>query len=326
MFVKIGEENRTKIREKLRSSGKSVRVSGDARYNNRQSSASGPFEGATQSTFNLTEETTGKVIGLHNQNKLCTQATRLRHGGQEDIICPNHEGNCTATLLPSDSIGNEGKSLRKIAGDLKNDGIEISHFTSDGDASMIKALNETCKAAVWLRDSHHFQSAHAAKLKKITFSDAMFGHEQTKEWRENARIWFCNDLARRCTAEFTAAVNEVTKKTKDDSEIKKKLNSMLIDVPTAIIKCYQNDCSHCMHSLVCSGADDGRRYQAPTMTEGTCRNLTMTAQDEQKLRQGILVRLGPDAVEITYLNTNSQRNEAVNNAISKCNPKSLNLY
>ena len=324
MMVEIGEANRASIREKLRASGKPLRVSGDARYCSPQSSStSGPFEGASQSTFNLTEETTGKVIGLHNQNKLCTKATRLRHSGHQ-VICPDHEGPCTATLLPSDSIGNEGRSLRKIVGNLKNDGIEISHFTSDGDASMKKALKETCEKAVWLRDSHHFQEAHILHLKKITFSDTMFGHEKTKQWRQNAKHWFCLDVGKRCSAELTAAVNVVTAKTKDDLEIKKELNSMLIDTTTAIINCYKNDCTHCQqHSLVCSGEDDGFRWQAANMTEASRRNLNMTEQDEEKLRLGILVRLGQDAIEKTFLNTNSQKNEAVNRTISKCLPKSV---
>lgn len=320
IVVEVGEENRSKYCDILRSAGKPIRASADARYSSPQSSASGPFEGASQSTFNLTEETTGKVIGLHNQNKLCTQATRLRHKGQE-VVCPNHEGRCTATLLPSDSIGNEGRSFRKVAADLKNEGIDISHFTSDGDAAMKKALHETFPLAVWLRDSHHFQDAHCNYLRKITFSDTMF-KEKTKEWRVHAQKWFSIDLATRCSSEITAAVNKVTEKTKDDSEIQKQINSMLIETPTAIIKCYQNDCSMCArHSLACSGADDGRRWQADNMTESTRRNLKMTRDDETKLHHGILVRLGPDAVEKTFLNTNSQRNEAVNRIASKTIPK-----
>ena len=324
MFVEIGEENRSSIRKKISDSGKPVRASGDARYCSPQSSSSNaPFERATQSTFNLTEETTGKVIGLDNQNKLCTQATRLRHQGQK-VICPDHEGVCTATLAMTDSIGNEGRSFRKIADVLKKDGIDISHYTSDGDASMKKALHETFASAVWLKDSHHFQQAHLLELKKMKLSETMFSPEPTKSRRDEAKKRFCEDLSIRCSSELTAAVNEVTAITMDDSEIKKQLNSMLHDTPTAIIKCYQNDCRLCPeHSIICSGADDGKRWQASLMTEATCRNLKMTPEDEDILRTGILVRLGPGGVENTYLNTNSQLNEAVNRTVSKCLPKSI---
>lgn len=324
LMTQIGEQNRASICERISSLDKPIHASGDGAYRTRVGGGGNtPFEASTQQTFNVTEENTGLIIGLDTQSKLCTAATKLRHQGHT-IVCPYHAGECTATLAPSDSIGNEGRSLRIILAVLQEFGIDISHYTSDGDCSIGKALHEYYAMAIWLKDSKHFQSSHFVHLKRINFSDALFEIEKEVMFKSKARVWFCEDLSDRASAEFTAAVEMATGETTNDEEIKNILNTVLSETPSAIIRCYQNDCSLCEeHSLVCSGRDDGGRWQCGLMTQCTRRNLNMTNDDEEKLHEGLLFRLGPAAVNQTYLNTNSQANEAVNRVINKCLPKDL---
>ena len=49
----------------------------------------------------------------------------------------------------------------------------------------------------------------------------------------------------------------------------------------------------------------------------------MTDSDKVLLKRLICKRLGPEAVKQTYLNTNTQKTEAVHRAYSKTNPKNI---
>ena len=53
--------------------------------------------------------------------------------------------------------------------------------------------------------------------------------------------------------------------------------------------------------------------------------MIMTQQDQKNIREIIALRLGPDAVEQTYLNTNTPKNEAINRALSSNNPKTVTV-
>ena len=49
----------------------------------------------------------------------------------------------------------------------------------------------------------------------------------------------------------------------------------------------------------------------------------MTASDKKKCRALIMKRLGPAAIDVTYLDSNTQKVEAINRAYNKTNPKNV---
>jgi hypothetical protein len=73
-----------------------------------------------------------KIVSLFTGNKLCNVASRLRGKGF-NIICPNHDGLCTANLAEDAVIGNETVNSKKCAVEV-SDYLKISHITTDGDS------------------------------------------------------------------------------------------------------------------------------------------------------------------------------------------------
>ena len=88
-----------------------VNVESDARYNNPiYNSGTTPFQAGTQVVQTMIENNTRnkKIVSLFTGNKLCSVASRLRGKGIE-VVCPNHEGHCTANLAEDATIGNEAE-------------------------------------------------------------------------------------------------------------------------------------------------------------------------------------------------------------------------
>ena len=74
----------------------------------------------------------------------------------------------------------------------------------------------------------------------------------------------------------------------------------------------------CKHSLVCSGRKKGA-WKAKFLPSGS--TLKPNEDDLRKVRDCFQLRLAPDALNKTKLNTNTQKNESVNRTITKTNPK-----
>jgi hypothetical protein len=81
-----------------------------------------PFQAGTQVTDSMIDNNTKdkKIVSLFTRNKLCNVASRLRGKGF-NIICPNHDGLCTANLAEDAVIGNETVYSKKCA-------VEVSDY------------------------------------------------------------------------------------------------------------------------------------------------------------------------------------------------------
>lgn len=320
IVTRLAEENMADERQKLRQY-ESVAVACDARYNNPISSGNSPFQGGSQAVFTVTEDMSPekKVIHVTTASKLCTRGTRLRSRG-ENVTCPGHDG-CLATLGAHESIGMEGRYAQQSAEVLKEDKLHVSYVTSDGDSRIIKGFRSALGPQVQnMKDQRHFSLAQKRLTSQTNFSVAMF--PGTKKTYERHRKWFAEDLRIRCTAELTSAIKSCNHISPPTSK-KEHLCTLLASTPQAIIACYKGNCDLCMqHSFVCD-ALGGKSWRKTFVPRGLQEKMEMTPGDEGLLHELILRRLGPEAISVTYLNSDTQKVEAMNRAYSKTNPKTV---
>lgn len=326
----LNEEDMYKRRKKLvelnviRGFDKShpICVSGDGRYNNRLESGveRTPRQPATQSVYCVTEnETPNKdTICVNIDNMLCDTAKYLRSKGQM-VTCPNHPGKCTANIKRTDLIGDEGRSAERCAQKMSKDDtpLVVSHFTSDGDsaASIGFGRGQRIHSKVRvenLRDTRHMSVSHRKVVKNISFSTRMFPGKNKQE-KQKVQAKFSLEVKNRCSAEVSCAHKQFSG---NMQQIIRKLSY----TTDSILHCLTNRCGRlCQkHSLVCSGRKKGA-WKAKFLPTGS--TLKPNDEDLRKLRECIQLRLGPNALNKTKLNTNTQKNESVNRTITKTNPK-----
>ena len=304
-----------------------ISAEADCRYNNNLYSGGGktPFQPATQSVFTMCENHTPskKVIGVYTANKLCKAAQILRSKGEE-IVCPNHEGVCTANISEDSIIGDEERwsysCYREILSE-PDSSILVGTLATDGDSSIAKGASQALKEVT--RQSRldnskcirHLGQSQKRAITRTQFSLGMFPGK-TISFRDRLKRLFALDLKYRCQAEFTAAYN----KYRGNLE---KMTCSLSFSTDAIIACYNNECgSTCKkYSLVCGGRK-AKKFKNPYYN--TLRwPLNITAADEKKLRQMISIRLGPSALKSTHKATSTQKAEAINRSYNRTNPKNI---
>jgi hypothetical protein len=315
-LIKLNKEDMTqhrtdlaKIQEYRGKKDEPIPVEGDGRYNNSLWSGGGktPFQPATQTVYTMVENVTTdkKIISVYTGNKLCQQASRLKEQGQ-NVICPNHKGKCTANLKKFDSIGDENRALRHILDDIKSEVI-VGAFTADGDSQAHKALGPNCRV---YRDTRHLGQSLKRQIERAAFSKKVFPGP-TKAHKTAVQKRFAADLTKRCNAEFKQCYNN----TRGNIN---KLKARLTYIMDAIVSCYGGKCELCKkYSFVCNG-----EIEKFLLKPGTVLDFS-DADDESILRQCLTFRLGSKGVNLTALNSNTQKAESVNRTYSKTNPKQL---
>ena len=117
---------------------------------------------------------------------------------------------------------------------------------------------------------------------------------------------FATDLSMRCNAEF----ENVHRKTAVDTE---KLQGCISTITDAILECYKGNHKLCKaHSTVCKGENDENWFVDNEYLTYFFK-LKMKPGCEKTVRDCINYRLGPIIVELTKLNSNSQKIESLNN-------------
>ena len=293
-----------------------INTATDGRYNNKYSSTL--FQAGTQCLYTTVELNTKdkKIVNVQIVNQICIDGSRKIKAGEEPL-CPNHPY-CTADIARSTPISSEGVYAQSACEELKAQGLQVKSNTSDLDcAGVDKGIKAVFKDAVTLHDSIHVGKSHKRQIVGQEYSDQMFPGQNKK-----CISWFAEDLKKRCASEFTRAENLVGKVKKQTEEQKiQKMNDLLKDVPRAIVQCYvglHRDCDR--YSLVCS---EKHRWEKKDLVTGMEDRLRMTSEDRDKVHQKILWRLGPDMVQKTYKNTNTQKCESVNAGYNKTCSKSI---
>ena len=323
-IIDLAEANMKAERKKLSTEFYSdgIRVGVDGRYNNRPSGHS-MFQSGTQAVFSVVEDMTAakKVIHLTLESKLCSTKRALEAAGKP-ANCPNHEG-CTATLKPSDAIGLESRAALNSAMDLHIANVKVAEVTNDCDSKIIKSFRMIFgKEVNNLKDTRHFSLAQKRWCIKSPFSIKMFPGK-TKAKRNKGKRWFAEDLRMRCSAELKKAIRRVDKMDKSNQDVKVLINKQLQFTTEAILMCYQGDCSMCAkHSLCCDPAAN-RPWPKLFVPKFARKGLKMTDDDKDQLELLILLRLGPDAIKVSYVITDTQKNEAFNRSLQKYNSKTV---
>ena len=323
-LIQVNEDDMAKIRQDLKDTSiqkdlpdEPIHISGDGRYNNNLFSGTGntPLQPATQVVYTAIENVTNKkqIIAVSTRNKLCSVAQRLRKS-DTSVTCPNHAGHCSANLGANASIANEREMATECMKQINDDGLKVKYFTSDGDSKAAAGIKDADNFGVpveCLRDTRHLVETHRKLIKSKKFSQECFPG-RTKKLREDAQKRFALDLSRRCAAEFEGC----HKTFGSSAEI---LSEKLKNHADVIISCYMGDCTMCRkRSFVCKGLR-GRHWENTYLQPGVV--ITPNDSDVKVLVDAINFRFSTDMIQKTFLNSNSQKCEAVHRAYSRCNPK-----
>ena len=299
-----------------------IAVESDCRYNNPLNSGAGrtPFQPATQCVYTVCENVSPQkeIIGLTIKNKLCKTAQILNSRG-ESVTCPNHSGHCTANISMDTSIGDEFSWCKDSFDAMSKDKnpLKIKYLTTDLDSRAGEALKKVSSQSgvdsVNLKCTRHLSQSQRRRVGNAVWSKNMFPTTAIDK-KDTLKRRFSYNLSRRCTAEFKLCTAQHEG---DIDKIKRKLSY----VTDAIVECYKGNHSICKkHSYACTGRVKGKWVTA-FLPKGN--NLNITEQDEVTLRELISIRLGRKSIELTKLNTNTQKCESVNRAFSRTNPKNM---
>lgn len=290
-----------------------VNVESDGRYNNPiYNSDVTAFQAGTQVVQTMIENNSSnkRIISVYTGNKLCNVASRLRNKGIE-VLCPNHAGYCSANLAEDDVIGNETEYAKQCTIEL-NDTLQVRNITTDGDSRAASGVVNAQKSSVTvLRDVRHLASGIKRAIQNCTFSTTMFQGSN----KRNLKHRFGMDLKARCVAElnqaFSAHKGELF-------EIKKAMPATI----TAIIRCYSGECGMAcqIHSFVCAGLSSNRWKKGFLPGENM---INMSDEDEKMVANCIKTLLGPKSLDLVRFLTSTQKCEAFNRTLQRCNPKSV---
>ena len=291
-----------------------INIEADCRYNNPLSSGGGrtPMQPATQATYLVAEHFTKdkKIIACHSYNKLCKC---LDSGGKV------HKQTCHANIQIDAVIGQEGLYLKKAVSDLNKKGLIIKHVTIDGDSAANSVAptiyqSQTAESIKVLRCTRHLTRCLEKEVKKCTFTKTMFdASTQDEVHRLQSRLAY--DLGDRCNAEY----NQLFKTHRDEMDTLKNRATYIAD---AILACLQGDCRLCQHySYVCKGGS--RKWKRHYDTREKTVILKPNEAELTALRKCIGIRFAPLALQLTKLNTNSNKVEGSNRGLSKALPKHI---
>lgn len=301
-----------------------INISVDARYNSTSiTSRQKMGQSATQAIAVAVEQSTEElqVIGMCLENKLCHQGALMRSKGIE-VSCPGHAG-CTANKKMPEPFSEYEMGL-KLGKDLAEQQMQVKHVISDADGrssdGIRTAMNEVDPLSEVIRqaDTTHLGQSQFRKTNKTTFSKGMLPGTSRDQLNDQRKM-FALDLKHRTHLIF----HKMYEKTSGDIKaISKK-------IPTVIectIDCYSGDHSTCKkESVVCKGGKKNWLSQSVYLSVVGISSLTPNEQDKKELRKLMKFYLGPSSLQLLKLNGNTNKNEAINRAISVSLPKNVHF-
>ena len=302
-----------------------VNISMDSRYSSARITGSyHAGQNASQAIGVVVEQQSGcqDIVALHIQNKLCTLGASLRRRGF-DVTCPGHD-NCTATLRADENLSefDIGKDIGKQFG---SQNVAVRYVVTDGDARSAEGVRAgmsvagmPCEQVDRQADTTHLEQALFRNVIKATFSARMFPRA-TAATRKEQRKMFALDVKVRCHrihSDMHRMYNgNVT-----------KVASLMPRVIETTLDCYGGDCKKCRYSsVVCSGGKGNWWKKSMYLQTGNLHYLNMTSADRITLRRILQLRLGGNALALTKLCLNTNRNEGLNRGLSASLPKNVNF-
>ena len=298
----------------------------DRQYNNslRGGRRHTPQAPATQSRDIIAENLTTekKIIGYHQENKLCKKGEIARKKGN-DVQCPGHTS-CTATIPASANIGDEKSGGRKLAQALR-DGIEpikVGMLATDADGRMAEGFSTVMKES-GVTTEHFLDTVHLnrAITRAISNSKIKINLETKTKTTYLQRNQAKNRLGDSMATRAEQEVRKANLKHKNDIN---SVTKAMAKVMPAMIACYQGDHSLCaIDSFVCNGKRIVYQY-LPKYTHGAFR---FSQDDIKQLTTILSKRLGKEALQLTRFGMTTQKVESMNHAFSTTYPKhSMTCY
>lgn len=320
-------KRRSKLRDINRMRGlpeeSPVNVSVDVRYNSTSITTRGKMgQSATQAIGVAIENHTDakQIVGLCLENKLCRHGAWLRSKGYQ-VTCPGGHTNCSATRKMAEPFSEQDIG-GKLGQDLVRQGILVKHVTTDGDGRSAQGIASAMERIdpMWQvtrqADTTHLSQSLFRKGIKASFSDTMLPGT-TKEEKKEQQKMLALDLKHRCHKIYKTMFEEMTG---DIQKITKRMPTVI----ECTLDCYSGNCSSCRkQSVVCSGGKKNWISQSMYLQACGIVDLTVSDEDRNILRQLLQFYLGSGALQLIKLNSNTNKNEAVNRAISSSCPKNV---
>jgi hypothetical protein len=302
-----------------------INVSMDVRYNSTTIASRHKMgQNASQAIGIVTETQTDRkqIVGVHLVNKLCYVGSWLRNRGF-NVQCPGH-ADCTATMTEMEPMS-EKIIGAKIGADLVEEGLLVRYVTTDGDARGAEGIqNAMLKSDPGWRterqaDTTHLGQAQFRHTVRATFSEGMFPG-QTAERRKEQQKMLGLDIKNRCHRIIT----ELHKAHTGNISIIAKKMPTIIEVT---LDCYSGNCKKCLRNgIVCRGGVRKSWWNSSLyLSRCGLTQLNVSDGDRQLLKALLLLRLGVESLRLTRLNTNTNKNEAVNRGLSVSLPKNVNF-
>lgn len=259
-----------------------------------------------------------QIVGLCLENKLCPKGARLRSRGI-DAKCPGGHKDCTATKTMAEPF-TEREIGRKLGADIAKQGVPVKYVTTDGDGRSCEGVEAAMSRSfpnLRVRrqaDTTHMGQSLFRKVMKASFSNEMLPGTSADEKHLQHRQ-LAADLKRRSHVIFQTMHRNY-------AGAIHKMKSKMPSVIEQTIQCYSGDCSRCRKlSVVCRGGKKNWMAKSGELQSCGLTSLQMSEKDKEVMRELLNFYLGCESIELMKLNTNTNKNEAVNRAISASLPK-----
>ena len=263
-----------------------------------------------------------QILAFHLENKLCWTGTWLRNRGFA-VQCPGHTA-CTATMDEADPLS-ERNIGQKIGDDLANSDLLVQYVTTDGDGRSAEGIqtalakkHPTCKVERQADTTHLGQSQFRQTI-QAKFSEGMFPGETTEKKKEQQKF-LGMDIRNRCHAIMTTMHKMYAG---DIHAIARRMPKVV----ETVLDCYSGDCSGCRYNGVTCGGGHRKNWWNQSMYLWRCglTHFTINEGDRAVLKAILQLRLGVEALRLTKLNLNTNKNEAINRGLSVSLPKNVNF-
>jgi hypothetical protein len=302
-----------------------INISVDVRYNsNTITSRRKMGQNASQAIGIAVEQQTDRkqIVSMYIENKLCWEGAMLRSRGFK-VKCPGHEG-CSSTITEHTPLSEKNIGMQ-LGLPFAADGINVKHVVTDGDARSAEGIQEAMRTShpCWITrreaDTTHLGQSQFRHCVKAQFSKGMFNGKTADERKEQQKILGL-DIKTRCHAIYSK-LHMIH--CGDAGSISAKIPKVV----EATLLCYSGDCKKCRrHSLVCDGGKQKCWWNKSVHLHSYgLKEFNMTRHDEHILRELLLIKLGKEALQLTKLNQNTNKNEGINRGISASLPKNVNF-
>lgn len=298
-----------------------VNISIDVRYNSSSITSRNKMgQSATQAIGVAIENHTDQkqIVGLCLENKLCPKGALLRSKGIQ-ATCPGGHRGCTATKRMAEPF-TEQDIGRKLGQEMSKQGIPVKYVTTDGDGRSADGVGMAMSRSfpnLRVRrqaDTTHMGQSQFRRVMKASFSEEMLPGTSAEELKLQHKM-LAADIKHRSHVIFQTLY-------KEHAGAIHKIKSKMPAVIETTINCYAGDCSRCRkQSIVCRGGK--KNWIAGSMELKSCgvTSIQMTGEDREVMRELLTFYLGCESLELMKLNSNTNKNEAVNRAISASLPK-----